>query len=59
MRDRTERQRGQADGVVERVTDEGFVFMRLPNGLVDMRRVPLEQVPRYRKLTGRCEGDER
>jgi len=50
MSDREHRD-ASMEGKVERVTDDGVVFVRLPNGLVDARQVPLEQVPRFRKLT--------
>ena len=36
-------------GKVESVSDEGLVQMRLPDGNLLRRRIPLEQVPSVRK----------
>jgi hypothetical protein len=37
-------------GKVESVSDDGLVQMRLPDGHLLRRRIPLEQVPSVRKL---------
>ena len=36
-------------GVVESVSDDGLVQMRLPDGNLLRRRIPLEQVPSVRR----------
>jgi len=41
------------DLFVERVTDEGYVYFRLPSGRCEVRRVAREEVPRYRELAAR------
>ena len=37
-------------GKVESVSDDGLVQMRLPDGHLLRRRIPLEQVPSVRKM---------
>lgn len=41
--------------VVEAVTDEGVVRLRWPHGREDTLRIPLEQVPRFKRLIGHRE----